>query len=154
MWRLGSSHCRKRRETRAAKAFRSFPSRRGAGAIGFENRDRLSIAMDWPFSNATSSLCAASKLFTKLTNYWRTVLAHRGSHYCPELHYMRGPEVVRGPRPAARYQKGDEPEEPCQDCAAIHFSKREFSAHYPVDPCHHPRPTMFSEYPAHETLAR
>ena len=35
-------------------------------------------------------------------------------------------------------QKGDEPEEPCQDSAAIHFSKREFSAHYPADPCRHP----------------
>src|SRR4029453_7438452 len=65
MWRLGSSHCRKRRETRAAKAFRSFPSRRGAGAIGFENRDRLSIAMDWPFSNATSSLLRGFKIVHK-----------------------------------------------------------------------------------------
>src|SRR4029450_10863181 len=40
--------------------------------------------MDWPFSNATSSLaCAVLKLFTKLTNYWRTVLANRGSPYRP-----------------------------------------------------------------------
>jgi hypothetical protein len=48
--------------------------------------------MNRRFSNATSSLASAAlKLCTELANYWRTVLADRGSHYRPELHYMRGP---------------------------------------------------------------
>jgi hypothetical protein len=46
--------------------------------------------LDRRFSNATSWLAyAALKLFTKLANYWRTVLSDQG--YRPELHYMRGP---------------------------------------------------------------
>jgi hypothetical protein len=60
--------------------------------------------MDPRFSNATSSLASAAlKLCTELANYWRTVLADQGSPYRPELHYMRGPGVARGPGPSARY---------------------------------------------------
>ena len=84
-----------------ANAFRPFPSRQAQGTTGFEAANKSiqgfeaankSIQMDWPFSKATSSLAyAALRLFTKLTNYWRTVLAAQGGRYRPELHYMRGP---------------------------------------------------------------
>jgi hypothetical protein len=92
--------------------------------------------MDRRFSNATSSLASAAlKLCTELANYWRIVLSDQG--YRPELHYMRGPgpkwrEAHARPCDTRKWR------EPCQDSAAIHFSKREFSAHYPADPRRHP----------------
>ena len=141
MWRLGSSHCRKRREQPACARGQSDLKPRT-----IKHCDGLAI-----FECNVKSRLRGFKIVHKADE----LLADRESLSSRAALYARAwPEVARGPRPAARYQQATSPRSHARS-AAIHFSKREYS------PRTTPRTRVVildrrcvSEYPAHETLAR